>query len=185
VPDDRRVEWRTADALALPFGNGTFDAVVCQFGFMFFPDKAAAAREMKRVLKGGGQLLLSTWGSLADNPVAGLAFEVIASFYHTNPPRFLETPFGSYDPQPILAWLTAAGFSDVEYEVVDIEGHSASAELAAQGIVLGTPNINQISERGGVDPTVIVHAVAARLASEGGAVPMRLPMRALVFSARA
>ena len=44
------VEWRQADAMQLPFADGTFDAVVCQFGVMFFPDKAQAFAETRRVL---------------------------------------------------------------------------------------------------------------------------------------
>lgn len=182
---DPRADWRVADATSLPFPDAAFDAVCCQFGFMFFPDKALAARELRRVLRDGGQLLLSVWGSLGDNPIAAAAYEVILGFFHIDPPRFLDTPFGSYDPAPIAAWLSAAGFSRVDHEIVDVEGHSATAELAAAGLVLGTPNVTQINQRGGVEPMVIVHAVAARLAREGGAAPMRLPMRAIVFNARA
>ena len=48
VGDDSRLEWRPADAQALPFPDASFDAVVCQFGVMFFPDKALAMREVKR-----------------------------------------------------------------------------------------------------------------------------------------
>src|ERR671932_600659 len=55
------VTWQQADALALPFADGTFDAVVCQFGAMFFPDKIAAYREAARVLRPGGRLVLGIW----------------------------------------------------------------------------------------------------------------------------
>jgi ubiquinone/menaquinone biosynthesis C-methylase UbiE len=49
-PGVGRVTWRQADALSLPFEEKSFDAVVCQFGMMFFPDKRAAYREARRVL---------------------------------------------------------------------------------------------------------------------------------------
>ena len=58
------VVWQQADAQALPFDDGAFDAVVCQFGVMFFPDKPAAFREAHRVLKPGGRYLFNVWGAL-------------------------------------------------------------------------------------------------------------------------
>ena len=64
-PSDNRITWRQADALALPFENATFDLVCCQFGAMFFPDRPAAYREAKRVLKPGGHFLLSVWDRIA------------------------------------------------------------------------------------------------------------------------
>jgi ubiquinone/menaquinone biosynthesis C-methylase UbiE len=48
------VEWRRADAIQLSFEGATFDAVVCQFGVMFFPEKAKALSEAHRVLRPGG-----------------------------------------------------------------------------------------------------------------------------------
>jgi ubiquinone/menaquinone biosynthesis C-methylase UbiE len=56
-----RVRWQQADALALPFHDSSFDAVVCQFGAMFFADKQAAFREALRVLKPGGRFLFKVW----------------------------------------------------------------------------------------------------------------------------
>src|SRR5712691_6526069 len=59
-----RAAWRQADALGLPFDDQEFDLIVCQFGVMFFPDKPAAFREMRRVLAPGGRLLFSTWDAV-------------------------------------------------------------------------------------------------------------------------
>src|SRR5574337_730938 len=66
----RPVEWRQADALALPFGDGAFDAVVCQFGAMFFPDKSRAFSEARRVLKPGGLFIFNVWDRIAENEFA-------------------------------------------------------------------------------------------------------------------
>ena len=57
----RAVEWRQADAMQLPFPDGMFDAVVCQFGVMFFPDKSKAFSEARRVLRAGGVFLFHVW----------------------------------------------------------------------------------------------------------------------------
>ena len=51
---DEAVEFQPADATALPFPDASFDAVVCQFGVMFFPDKDKGHREARRVLVSGG-----------------------------------------------------------------------------------------------------------------------------------
>jgi len=68
-------EWQQADALHLPFGDKLFDVVVCQFGVMFFPDKPAGFREMRRVLVSEGRLLFSTWGAVETH---GFASAVVA-----------------------------------------------------------------------------------------------------------
>ena len=57
----RPVEWRQADAMQLPFPDGTFDAVVCQFGVMFFPEKSKAFSEARRVLRSGGVFIFNVW----------------------------------------------------------------------------------------------------------------------------
>jgi ubiquinone/menaquinone biosynthesis C-methylase UbiE len=183
VPADSRLEWRTVDAMSLPFGDEAFDAVVCQFGLMFFPDKPAALREARRVLKPSGTLLFNTWDSLSDNPIPRIAHETVASFFQTDPPQFYTIPFGLYDRELIERLVLEAGFGAVDCEVVRIGGESESAETAARGLVFGTPLITAIEERGTVPPATIHRAVTERLAEAGGVRPLRLPMQALVFTA--
>jgi SAM-dependent methyltransferase len=183
VGADPRLEWRTADAMSLPFEDASADVVVCQFGVMFFPDKVKALREARRVLTPEGTLLFNVWGSLADNPIARIAHEITQTFFHLDPPQFYTIPFGLHDRAIVEGMLVEAGFVDISCDIVDKEGSSESAEHAARGLVFGTPLLTQIGERGTAAPEVIMHAVAAQLAHEGGAAPMRLPMRALVFTA--
>ena len=66
----RPVEWRQADAMPLPFPDGAFDAVVCQFGVMFFPDKARALSEARRVLRPGGRFIFNVWDRIEENEFA-------------------------------------------------------------------------------------------------------------------
>ena len=74
-----------ADALDLPFGDGDFDGVVCQFGIMFFPDKAKGMSEMTRVLRPGGVLGLNVWDSLDKNPTVKIVDSVIKQHFETDP----------------------------------------------------------------------------------------------------
>jgi len=67
LSDDRRIDWKQADALALPFPSTSFDAVACQFGAMFFPDKAQGYKEAYRVLKLVGSFFFSVWDRIAEN----------------------------------------------------------------------------------------------------------------------
>jgi len=87
------VEWQPADATNLPFPDGSFDAVVCQFGLMFFPNKAAGVREAFRVLKPGGRYLFNVWDAIVHNPVARIAHETVAAFFPADPPGFYKVPF--------------------------------------------------------------------------------------------
>ena len=75
------LRYQVADALDLPFEDGSFDAVACQFGVMFFPDKAAGAREAARVLKPGGAYAFNVWDSLDRNPAIKVAQDTISRFF--------------------------------------------------------------------------------------------------------
>ncbi|MGE5325037.1 MAG: class I SAM-dependent methyltransferase, partial [Actinomycetota bacterium] len=98
LANGRPVTWRQANALSLPFQEGMFDAVVCQFGAMFFPDKVAAYREVWRVLKPGGRFVFSVWDRIEENEVTHAVAEAVAGLFPHNPPQFMSrTPHGYYD----------------------------------------------------------------------------------------
>lgn len=111
---DSRIRWRQADALALPFEDAAFDLVCCQFGAMFFPDRPAAYREAKRVLKPGGRFLFSVWDRIEENIFADDVTNALARIFPSDPPRFLaRTPHGYHDKDLIRRDLADAGFSGV------------------------------------------------------------------------
>ena len=107
----RPVRWRQADAMALPFADGAFDAVVCQFGVMFFPEKGGAYAEVRRVLRSGGIFVFNVWDRIEENEFADTVTTALAALFPEDPPRFLaRTPHGYHDPETIKRDLTAGGF---------------------------------------------------------------------------
>src|SRR5258708_33991290 len=88
----RPVQWQQADDTQLPFGDGMFDAVICQFGMMFMPDKSKAFAEARRVLRIGGVLLFNVWDRIEDNEVAPTVAAALEWLFPDNPPRFQAPP---------------------------------------------------------------------------------------------
>jgi ubiquinone/menaquinone biosynthesis C-methylase UbiE len=135
-----KVDLRSADAMALPFPDGAFDAVVCQFGVMFFPDKAKSYQEVNRVLAPGGRYLFNVWDSHRYNPFGRIAHEVTGSFFPANPPQFYNVPFSYHQIDPIKQSLIDAGFSDLQIAVVRLEKKIPNVESFARGLLWQSAN---------------------------------------------
>lgn len=152
------VEWIQADMTQLGFGDGQFDALVCQFGLMFVPDKLAALREARRVLTPKGTLLLTTWAALARNPVVELTRDTLGQLFPSDPPRYYErAPFGYGDRGLLTSWLQEAGFSNVAVDLVEKPAFSPSARDVAVGLIEGYPIADEIRSR---SPELLPEAVA-------------------------
>ena len=178
-----QVEFQPADAVALPFADGSFDAVVCQFGIMFYPDKPKSFSEAYRVLAHGGRYVFSVWDSHRYNSFGRIAHEIVGSFFPADPPQFYNVPFSCHQIDPIKELLIGAGFDDLGIAVLQLEKVVPDTASFAQALVYGNPLIDQIRARGGVDPELIVDAILKGLRREFGADPSRVPLQAIVFSA--
>lgn len=179
-----RVEWGQADMCTLRFADHQFDAIVCQFGLMFVPDKAAAIREARRVLRPGGSLLLTTWAPLERNPIVGVAHYTVAELFPEDPPRYLRrAPFGFGDPEAVTALLIEAGFSDVEVDLVERAATSPSARELAVGLIEGYPLVDEIKLRDPSRLPAAVDAVTRAIARQFGASPVKSRITAVVASA--
>ena len=143
----RQVAFYQADAQALPFPDGSFDLVVCQFGVMFFPDKVRANREAWPVLVSGGRYLLVSFDRLEFNPVPKVAEDAVVALFPENPPEYMEHgPFSYADPALIEHDLLAAGFTDIQCDTVALSS-CVRARDAAEGLVLGSPFRSEIERR--------------------------------------
>jgi SAM-dependent methyltransferase len=179
---DRGVTLSVADAQALPFPAESFDAVVCQFGVMFYPDKARATAEALRVLRPGGSYFFSVWDSHRYNSFARITDGLIKRFFPDNPPPFYSVPFGSASIDPIKAELLDTGFRDPLIEVLGTESPVTDLGLFVRGLVYGNPLIDQIRARGTVSAETLYAAVAEALAAEFGSPPIA-PVQAIFYSA--
>ena len=179
-----RVEWKQADALALPFKDQSFDAVACQFGVMFFPDRIKGYKEARRVLRSDGHFFFSVWDRISENDFADTVTEALAAVFPDDPPRFMaRTPHGYHDVEQIRADLSAAGFTKVSIDAVDARSKAASPSDAAVAYCQGTPLRNEIEARDKSRMEEATTRAAEALARRFGNGPVDGRIRALVITA--
>ena len=174
IGTSRPVQWRQADAMQLPFANGMFDAVVCQFGVMFFPDKAKAFAEVGRVLCPGGVFIFNVWDRIEANEFADTVTTALAAVFPDDPPRFMaRTPHGYHDRATIARDLAGGGFTAVpRFDTLTARSRAESARDVAVAYCQGTPLRNEIEARDAsrLDEATDVAAEAIARRFEGGAV---------------
>jgi ubiquinone/menaquinone biosynthesis C-methylase UbiE len=180
INTDKRVDWEVADAQNLQFEDGRFDLVICQFGFMFVPDKAKAFSEAWRVLAPGGCLLFNFWDKLERNPLSSLGNKTVNEFFPEKPPIFLQIPFSLYDEKLVHTMLKEAGFQDIDIQLVVKEGTSPSAKDAATGLIKGSPLFGFINQKNPALPDSMVEAVEKQFAKAFGTSPLKHTMQAWV-----
>ena len=179
-----RIEWQKADAAALPFQDARFGALVCAFGVMFVPDKKAAFREARRVLREGGVWLFNVWDGLDANPQSRATNDVIESMFPGDVEMRFRGPFEFNDKGVLGSLLVGARFGEVRMEPVRLEVRAPSAREYATGQLKGTPRGALFAQRG-VSVDQVIDQVTAALAKVGGEAPFRCTAQALVVEARA
>jgi SAM-dependent methyltransferase len=105
--------WCRASAVSLPYANGSFDAVVCQFGLMFFPDRRAALREIWRVLAPGGRTAVAVWDSLDRTPAYAAFVAILDRVAGQEAAGALRAPFALGDREELVRLFASAGVPDV------------------------------------------------------------------------
>jgi len=181
----RPVEWGQADALALPFDDDSFDAVVCQFSVMFFPDRARAFAEARRVLRRGGLFLFNVWDRIEENDFPCLVDRAVAGLFPTDPPHFMaDLPHGYHDVAMIRRDLSQGGFSsDPRIETVTARSRAASARVPAMAFCQGTPLRNEIESRDRAKLGAATDAAQAAIAARFGHAAVEGKIQAHVVAA--
>jgi ubiquinone/menaquinone biosynthesis C-methylase UbiE len=180
----RPVTWQQADVMALPFPDESFDAVVCQFGIMFFPDKARAFAEMHRVLEPGGRLVFNAWDRIEENHFADEVTNGLARYFPYDPPRFMaRTPHGYHDVASIRRDLAAGGFMQAAgIETLTLRSRTALPRNPAIAYCQGTSLRGEIEARdpAGVEPAT--RAAEAALAARFGPGPIEGQIQAHIVT---
>lgn len=180
----RPVEWQQADAMQLPFPDGVFDVVVCQFGVMFFPNKAKAFSEARRVLRPGGRFIFSVWDRIDQNEFADLVTESLKTLFPKDPPRFLaRTPHGYHDPVVIAHDLARAGLvRPPDLATLSARSRAESSRIPAIAYCQGTPLRNEIEAHGASRLTEATDAATNAITSQFGRGPVDGKIQAWVIS---
>jgi len=181
--EGEQVEFEPADAMALPFPDRSFDLVVCQFGVMFFPDKDKSYSEVHRVLAPGGRYLFNVWDSHRYNAFGRIAHETGVRLFPADPPGFYRVPFGYHQIDPIKESLIGAGFAPISATILGRTKRIPDSLAFARAMVYGNPLIDQIRQRGGVDPDRVVDAILEEMRREFGADPGAMRIQAIIFEA--
>jgi ubiquinone/menaquinone biosynthesis C-methylase UbiE len=183
-PADERIEWRQADAAALPFDDHEFDVVCCQFGMMFLPDKPLGYREALRLLREDGRFIFNVWDRIEENEFAQCVTATAARFFPNDPPKFLaRTPHGFFEVETISRDLKKAGFDHVDVTTITAESRAESPHITAFAFCQGTPLRKELEERDASRLDEITTAAAADLEQVFGAGPVCGKMQAHVIVA--
>jgi ubiquinone/menaquinone biosynthesis C-methylase UbiE len=158
------VEWVEGSALAVPLPDESVDTVLCQQGLQFFPDRAAALREMRRVLVPGGRLVLSVWQSVDRQPAFHALEQALAR--RIGAQRAALPPFAFGDRAALRAVVTEAGFREVRVRVETKTTRFPSPQHFVRVVAAGGPTILELLAGQGADGLeTLVQEVAGSLAA--------------------
>jgi len=172
------VEFLEADAQALPFPDNSFDTVICQFGFMFLPDRQKGFDEAYRVLKPGGQFLFLTWDRAENNITYHICHQTVLQYLKAPPPPFYGKPYTMYDPDALRSHVMNAGFTNATIEKITLQGETPTAMHAATGFIEANAIADEIVKEGPGLLQTIKDAVVAKIHAQVSKDPVRSELNA-------
>ncbi|MET0526389.1 MAG: methyltransferase domain-containing protein [Nocardioides sp.] len=177
------VEWRDGDAAAIPFGDGDFDAVLCQQGLQFVPDPARAAGEMGRVV-GDGPVVVSVWSPLDENVVWDRFADALGRHAGAVAAEIMRSPFQLSRPDRLRDVFAQAGFSTVDLVTRTHPARFASAEAMVREEQISSPLAEPVGALDSKARGALVEDVATILAEHQGEEGISFPMHSQIVTAR-
>lgn len=163
APEGIPIEWREGNATALPFPNASFDLVCCQQGLQFFPDKAAALREMFRVLAPTGGLALAVWRGLEHQPFYAALTGALEHYVSPDAAASLRAAFTLAQAAELRTLLAGAGFRNIRIRIRSRLTRYPSLPEFVLGYVSGTPMADAVAALDEPTRTAMVEHVCSRL----------------------
>ncbi len=142
------IQWTQGRAEALPYTDGAFDLVLCQFGLMFFEDRRAALREMLRVLRPGGSLGIAVWAPLRKTPGYAAVAALLRELFDENVARSIEVPYSLGEPEELEGLLQEAGATEINCRTRPGEARFPSLEAWIHTDLRGWTLADVIDEEG-------------------------------------
>lgn len=177
------IEWREGSAEDLPFEDGKFAALFCQFSLQFFQDRVKALAEFYRVLAPGGRFLLSLPCAIEHWPGANALATSLQQHVGGDAAAIIRAPFSLNDIGTLRGLIETAGFSEIEIEAVDQGLHFLSAEVFIQQQIAASPLAGPVSELDDTTRGALVADAALGMRDYEGSDGLMLNMRAHVCRA--
>jgi len=181
---DPSIDWQKGDAAELPFADEEFDLVVCQQGFQFFPDRVQAVKEVRRVLKPGGRVAITSWSSIGGSPGYLAIANALGKTVSASAAGLLDELFAFTTPEEVGRFFAEGGFPDAKVTTPRIDAVFASAEELTRAIAVGS--IMRRTQTQFSDETLDLMAaeVAAEMAPYLGDDGLVFPMEAQMLTAK-
>jgi ubiquinone/menaquinone biosynthesis C-methylase UbiE len=187
LPDPRSsapVHWHETNADKLPLPSESFDIVYCQLGLQFFADRAAALREMRRVLGPAGRLALMVWRGIDESPGFAALAESLEPFIGQAPAAIMRAPFGLSDADQLAALVRDAGFHDLSILQRIGKVRFPSVEEFVSSYVAGSPLSGPVSQADDGALRALIDDVDNALRQYTANTELAFPIAANLLSAR-
>lgn len=169
------IDWRLGRAEALPFDDGTLDVVLCQFGLMFFDDQVQALREMARVLRHGGRMVMATWDTYANSPGYSKLIGLLSNQFDESVADELRQPFALSDPREVEQLFVAAGITGSASSTQIGVARFPSLESWVHTEIRGWTLADRLDERAQVELVAAAAKVMQPFTASDGAVAFPAP----------
>ena len=176
------IEWQEGNALEISASDGSFDVVLCQQGLQFFPDRAAAASQMRRVLVSGGRVAVACWSSITMSP----GFDALLAALRRHCPDgvgFMMAPFSLSDSEEFSRILSEAGFKEPRFQLKSRALEFPSIGEFVRRYVSGSPLAGPVGQLDSQGKKHLIDDVNTALAAYVGTGGLRFPITNQLISA--